>query len=107
MLELTGSLTDVDGRSVNHSAELFVATALDHAESEVLRGENGGKHLEHVAVAEEIKKVGKVEKGKDLSQDVELKLKPGTEKGNLRIIAFVQQPGPGKVLGVAEQRPTE
>lgn len=98
---------DVDGRSVSHSAELLVATALDHAESDVLRGENGGKRLEHVAVAEEIKKIGKVEKGKDLSRDVELKLKPGAEKSNLRIIAFVQESGPGKVLGVAEQRLTQ
>jgi len=98
---------EVVGTSLSRSAELFLALALDHAESEVLHGENGGKHLKYVAVTEEIKKVGKIEKGKDFNQDVELKLNPGVEASNLRVIAFVQESGPGKVLGAAEQRPKE
>ncbi len=96
---------EADGKSLAHSAELLVASALDHAESDVLRGENGGKHLKYVAVAEEIKKIGKVEKAKAFSQDVQLKLKPGTDPGNFRVIAFVQEPGEGRVLGADEQRP--
>lgn len=93
--------------SLSHSADLLLALALDHAESEVLRGENGGKHLKYVAVAEEIKKVGKIERGKDFSQDVELKLNPGFEANNIRVVAFVQESGRGKILGAAEQRPKE
>jgi hypothetical protein len=96
---------EIVGSSLSHSAELFLALALDHAESEVLHGENGGKHLKYVAVAEEIKKVGKIEKGKDFNQDVEFKLNPGAEINNLRIIAFVQESGRGKILGAAEQLP--
>jgi hypothetical protein len=96
---------EVVGSSLSHSSELFLALALDHAESEVLHGENGGRHLKYVAVVEEIKKVGKVEKGKDFNQDVELKLNPGAEANNLRIIAFVQESGRGKILGAAEQLP--
>jgi hypothetical protein len=97
---------DVDGASAKHSGDIFVAVALDHAESQVLRGENGGKHLTHVAVVREIKKIGKLDKGKNFSQDVELKLKSGVDPKNLRVVAFVQESGPGKVLGAAMQKPT-
>jgi hypothetical protein len=34
-----------------------------------------------------------------------LKLKPGTDPKNLRIVAFVQESGPGKLLGVALRKP--
>jgi hypothetical protein len=82
-----------------------VAVALDHAESQVLRGENGGQHLTHVAVVQELTKVGKLEKGKNFNEDVRLKLMPGSDSKNIRIIAFVQEPGLGRVLGTASQKP--
>jgi hypothetical protein len=82
-----------------HGGTVWVAVALDHAASQVSAGENSGKHLEHVAVVEELKKVGKMEKGKSFSQDVLVKLKPNTDPKNLRIIAFVQEANEGKVLG--------
>jgi len=91
----------VDGKSAAFSADLYVATALDHATSQVLRGENGGRRLTHVAVVQELKKIGKVEKGKTVDQDFQIKLKPGSDSANLRVVAFVQQPGEGKVLGAA------
>jgi hypothetical protein len=84
-----------------HGADVFVAVALDHVESQVLKGENGGRHLTHVAVVQQIAKVGKVQKGKSFSEDVQLKLKPGTDPKNIRLVAFVQEPGPGKLLGAA------
>jgi hypothetical protein len=98
---------NVPGASLSHSSELLLAVALDHAGSDVLRGENGGKHLEYVAVAREIKKIGKIDKGKGFDQDVELKLKPDEEPNNLRVIALLQDSGAGKIIGAAEQRPKE
>ncbi|HMI52301.1 MAG TPA: DUF1223 domain-containing protein [Candidatus Saccharimonadales bacterium] len=92
---------EVDGNFEKNNADIFVVLALDHAESQVLRGENGGKHLRHVAVVQELKRIAKLEKGKNVSRDFELKLKPGTDPANLRIVAFVQETGPGRVLGVA------
>jgi hypothetical protein len=89
------------------SADVYLALALDHVESEVLRGENGGKHLVHVAVVMQLTKVGKLEKGKALGKDVELKPKPGTDPKNLRLIAFVQERGPGQILGAAEWKPAQ
>jgi hypothetical protein len=84
-----------------HGGDVWVAVALDHAASQVSAGENSGKHLEHVAVVEELKKAGKLEKGKSFTQDVVLKLKPDTDPKNIRVIGFVQESNEGKVLGAA------
>ena len=82
-----------------HGGTVWVAVALDHAASQVSAGENSGKQLQHVAVVEELKKIGKLDKGKPFSQEITLKLKPDTDPKNLRIIAFIQEPNEGKVLG--------
>ncbi|MFZ1918266.1 MAG: DUF1223 domain-containing protein [Terriglobales bacterium] len=95
--------TDVN--SDKHNADVFVAIALDRVESQVLRGENTGRHLVHVAVVQQITKVGKLPKGKTFDQQVQLKLKSGEDSKNLRIVAFIQEPGPGKVLGAALWKP--
>lgn len=92
---------EVDANPDKHNADVYVAIALDHLESQVLHGENGGRHLTHVAVVQQITKVGRLEKGRPFAADVQLKVKPGTELNELRIVAFVQTPGPGKLLGAA------
>jgi hypothetical protein len=95
---------EVDGMSEKRNADIYAAIALDHAESQVLRGENTGRHLAHVAVVQEITKIGKLEKQKSFGQDFQVKLKPGTDPTNIRIIVFVQESGFGKVLGTALQK---
>lgn len=96
---------DVEGTTDKHNADVYVAVALSRAESQVLSGENSGKHLSHVAVVQEIKKIGKLGKNGRFSQDFQVKLNPGTDANNVRIIAFVQEPGPGRVLGAALWKP--
>jgi hypothetical protein len=95
---------EADGSSEKHSADIFVTVALDHAESQVLRGENTGRHLAHVAVVQQIMKVGRLEKQKTFAQDVEIKLKPGTDPANLRLVCFVQESAFGKVRGSALEK---
>jgi hypothetical protein len=95
---------DVDGGQEKRNADIFAAVALDHVESQVAHGENGGKLLTHVAVVQELVKVGKLEKGKAFSQDIQVKLRPNIAPGNLRLIVFVQEPELGKVLGAALQK---
>jgi hypothetical protein len=97
---------EADGESNSRNADVYLAVALDRVESQVLRGENGGKHLTHVAVVVRLTKVGKLAKGKSYAETVQLKLKPAIDPKNLRIVAFVQEPGPGKLLGAALRRPT-
>jgi hypothetical protein len=96
---------ETDENLEKHGGDVFVAVALDHVESQVLKGENGGHRLVHVAVVQQLTKVGKLQKGKSFAQDVQLKLNPGTDPKNLRLIALVQESGPGKVLGAALKKP--
>ncbi len=96
---------ETDINSEKQNADIYLAVALDHAKSQVLRGENSGRRLTHVAVVQYLKKIGKLESGKRCGQDFQVKLKPGEDAANVRIIAFLQEPGPGKVLGAVLQRP--
>ncbi len=78
-------------------AEVWVALAIDHAQSQVLRGENGGHHLEHVAVVKKLARIGKLDKQQGFSKDITWKsiAQPS------RIVVFLQEPGQGNVLGAA------
>jgi hypothetical protein len=96
---------DTDSNPDQHNADVYAAVALDRVESQVLHGENGGRHLTHVAVVQQLTKIGKLAKGKAFSQDVQLKLKPGTDPKNVRIVVFVQEPGPGRLLGASMRKP--
>ena len=90
-----------DANTDKHNADVYLAVALDRVDSEVLRGENGGRHLSHTAVVQQLIRIGKLERGQGFEQDVQVKLNPGISAENLRVIAFVQIPGPGKLLGAA------
>lgn len=90
-----------DGTSEKRNADIYAAVALDHAESQVMHGENGGRRLTHVAVVQELIRIGKLEKGKTFSQDFQINLKPGIDPKNLRLVVIVQEPNLGNVLGAA------
>jgi len=80
-------------------AEVYIVIALRQAESQVAHGENRGRHLSHVNVVRTLTRIGNVDKGKSFANDVQIKLPAGADPSNIRVIAFVQQPGPGKILG--------
>jgi len=89
-------------------ADILVAVALNSAESQVLRGENKGRDLKHVAVALTVTKVGSVEDANGFGgerggfrRDVVVKLPSAVEATNLRVIAFVQKSDAGPVLGAS------
>jgi hypothetical protein len=85
------------------SADVYVAVALNHAESQVLRGENEGRRLQHVAVVKSVTKVGSVSKSKNFTQDAVIKLEGSSDPANLRIVVFAQDSSSGKVLGASLQ----
>jgi hypothetical protein len=88
--------------SLPSQGEIFVALALEHAQSQVLHGENGGHRLEHVAIVRSLVSVGTAKKGETFSRDVSLPADPSDVP--YRLVAFVQEPNQGRILGVAVER---
>jgi hypothetical protein len=82
-------------------ADVYVAVALNRAESQVAHGENAGRSLTHTAVVRSIVKVGTLPQGHSFSRDVQLKLGSGDDPRKLRLIAFVQESHQGRVVGSA------
>ena len=85
------------------SADVFAAVALNHAESQVLRGENQGRRLQHVAVVKNITRVGSVNRAKGFQNEIKVKV-DASDPANLRVVVFVQDNSTGKVLGAALQQ---
>jgi hypothetical protein len=88
----------------SHKADVIVAVALNHAESQVAAGENSGRRLTHVAVVRALVKEGSIAPGQSFSKDVAVKLEKALDPTQLRVIAFVQEPGPGRILGATQER---
>jgi len=85
-------------------AILYVALADNRAESHVARGENAGRSLAHVAVTRILKPVGTIDLGGAFAKEVTLTIQPGVGTNGSRLIAFIQDPKSGHVLGVAAQK---
>jgi hypothetical protein len=86
-----------------HSARLFLAIADDSDESQVSRGENAGRTLQHVAVLRSLVSVVAVGKSDKVSRDITVNF--SNENGRpLRIVGIIQESSAGRVLGVASAR---
>jgi hypothetical protein len=100
--ELSGKFVNAQVKVTAHPhADLYAVLADDHDQSSVSRGENSGRHLEHVAVVRSIRKVGSLDK--DFEKQIRLSLPRGSE-GKMRLVLFVEDRGTGHILGVAETR---
>jgi hypothetical protein len=75
-------------------AGVFAAYAMDSGTQDVVRGENKGRRLHHVAIAKELKQIGTVD------DRTGFKIQLPVESG-ARLIVFVQEFGNGPVLGAA------
>jgi hypothetical protein len=79
---------------------LYLALAHEAMKSQVLRGENGGRSLSHVAVVYSLQKVAKLERnGAGYDRDVVVNAQPGS-----RIVAFVEKAGVGRVTAIGQAR---
>ena len=76
-----------------HKANVYVAYAADSGTSDVLRGENQGRRLHHVAIVRDLQQVGSVDGKSGFRKEL-----PARDQ---RWIAFVQEAGSGKVWGAA------
>lgn len=75
----------------------------DYLTSEVTRGENAGRELKHMSVVRQFKELDTIEKGaSEWKSEETVALSTNWRRENLRLVAFVQEVGPGAVVAVTE-----
>ena len=92
---------DPTGKSAAQGdARLMIALAENAVVSRVLRGENGGRKLDHVAVVRSLMDLGRLDDAGAFSTDIPLTGELEQWNGK-RIIAFVQDKQYGRIQGAA------
>ncbi|HZD93882.1 MAG TPA: DUF1223 domain-containing protein [Candidatus Sulfotelmatobacter sp.] len=90
----------VKGSASANGAAVILAVTEDNLTTQVGAGENNGHELRHTAVVRRLKQIGTVQEG-SFKTDFALKVEKDWKPGDLRAVVFVQQSGPGRVLGAA------
>jgi hypothetical protein len=81
-------------------AYVWLAIAEDNLKTNVRRGENGGKTLDHVSVVREMKLLGSLAAAdKTFESETALQFNPTWKKENLKFVVFVQGKDSKKVFG--------
>ena len=93
-----------DANSKRRSAVLYLVIADNRAQSQVARGENAGRSLAHVAVTRVLKDAGTIDLRSASFKDVALTVPAGAGANGLRLIAFLEDPASGHILGAAAQK---
>ncbi len=94
---------NISGISKVENATVFAAIAEDNLSTNVRRGENSGRVLEHTSVVRELKSVGSVNgSNSTFSAETRLDFQPNWKKENLKLIIFVQENETRKILGIAK-----
>ena len=83
--------------------DVYVALTDDHAQSQVTRGENSGRILQHVAVVSTLLLAGKIDPQGTFIKDLTLPLK-NANSGVWRVVVFLQDSGSRQVAGAAQTR---
>jgi hypothetical protein len=96
------TLISVDA-TAGRSGVLYVAIADSRADSQVARGENSGRQLSHVAVVRALQQMGPIEAGGPLQRTVSISIPADAGTRGLRVVAFLQDPKTGHILGVGQQ----
>jgi hypothetical protein len=87
-----GKLSGSDNASTGKNAEVFLAITESHLHSDVRRGENAGRGLEHDGVVRKLASLGKANGSGEFSFDSQtgVKLSPDWKRDNIRVVVFIQ-----------------
>jgi hypothetical protein len=96
-LSRAGANVHVEIDSAPHGGNVYMVLADSGATSQVLRGENRGRKLHHVAVVRRMEQIGKWNGRAPFTKDVSV----GEIAKGGRLVAFVQDPGSGRIWGSA------
>jgi hypothetical protein len=97
-------LTSADLQGANGAATVYVALAENKVQSNVARGENGGRSLTHVAVVRVFARVGRVKAGSSFSKDIVIPMPSRMPTSGIRVVAFLQYDKSHKIVGAAQEK---
>jgi hypothetical protein len=85
------------------SAEAFLAVTEDNLHSDVTRGENAGRALDHFGVVRDLRRIGKLDAkaAASLTAEQVVKLLPAWKRRDLHVVVFAQEMRRRRVLAVA------
>src|SRR5262249_52887010 len=83
------------------TADVLLATTEDNLRSNVARGENAGRRLEHVAVVRQLRRIGSITAHQPFTNSVPLKLNSAWKHRDLSVVVFVQERDSGHIIGAA------
>lgn len=96
--KLTVKIADLPA---HENSNVFLAIAEDNLVSNIARGENSGKKLEHQSVVRELRSIGTLNPQEKSAQiETILQFNQGWKKENLKIVVFVQENDSRKILVV-------
>jgi hypothetical protein len=112
-LNLSLSKPVVDARKVSASVSLsatqshpngdLYAALVDPVDAtDVRKGENGGRHLQHAGVVRSLQRIGNLKELNTAPLSFSLNAPGDANLAAMRIVVFAQQSGQGKVIGAVE-----
>ena len=100
-LPLAITLTPLTGENPKHGADVLLAVTEDDLASNITGGENAGSRLIHRAVVRQLVVLGRVHSDGTFSAEPDLSLSETWKRGNLRVVAFVQDRGTRQIRAAA------
>jgi len=99
---VAGQLNIVVNELPEHeAAEVLLAVAEDHLETDIKAGENGGQKLTHAAVVRDLRKIGEIAAGeRKFATSTSTASKIDWKSENLRFVVFVQEQKGKRVIAV-------
>jgi len=82
-------------------ADLYAALVDPSATTQVLRGENGGRHLDHVGVVRSLKRIGKLQNLGSGPLQFNLNAPSDANPARMRVVVFAQDSDQGPIRGAA------
>lgn len=96
---------ELDRRFTPGVLSLFIAVTEDGLSSDVLDGENKGRHLKHEAVVRYMQRINKVVTAANQNSQyaVEIPLQPEWKRDKMKVVAFIQNITNAAIMGACSQ----
>lgn len=103
IISLKVKITKLHAIANGDQAFVLLAVTEDNLVSNVLRGENSGSKLKHMAIVRNLQSIGEVT-GEDADLSADINLLKDWKRDDLSVVAFIQEARGRRILGVVKIR---